>query len=418
MFSSPSSLVAALVALSTLSFGNLCFADASPEEVVQPAAATSFTGKVTGSNVRMRLSADLGAPVVELLDEGSYLMVVGEKEDFYAVAPVAGAKAYIYRPYVLDGKVEGSHVNIRLEPDVDAAVVTQLNTGDEVNGEVCATNPRWMEIAMPTSVQFFVAKEYLENVGGPELLTQRQERQQAVNALLQEAYLASQAQLNKPAVEMNLAEIEAQFARVGAEYPDFPEYVARAEAVCQVVRQLFAERQVTVGQELGHEAVVMQEVSLEDLTSLAFGPTKEKAAREIPLQIAGQTDEFADPLSLVTPAVERHFVTDKMLAWEPVEESLFEVWAMQQDDSSREQFYDEQRLDGVVMTGIIEPYDRPVRNRPGDFLLVKNSRPVAFLYSTRINLEEKVGQEVTIRGLARPNHHFAFPAYFVLALEN
>jgi hypothetical protein len=40
--------------------------------------------------------------------------------------------------------------------------------------------------------------------------------------------------------------------------------------------------------------------------------------------------------------------------------------------------------------------------------------PIAYLYSTQVDLQGKVGQAVTLQAAPRPNHHFAFPAYFVL----
>lgn len=364
----------------------------------------------------MRLQPDLSSPVVDLLEEGSYLMVLNEQGDFYSVAPLSGKKAFIYRPYVLDGRVEGSHVNVRLEPDVDAPVVTQLNTGDSVQGEVCAANPRWLEINMPENVQFYVAKEYLENIGGPELVTQRQKRQEEVNGLLQSAYLAGQKLLSHSQESSDLEDIEAQFARIRADYPDFPEYGSRADAVYQVVQQLYLEQKLAANKVgADQEMLVPLEVRLPSFDELAFGTHKEKVL-EAPLRVVADL-ETVSPTASAHSAIERDFVTDKMLAWEPIEERFFEVWSMHHNQENRDAFYAEQMLDGVTLTGIIEAYDRPVRNRPGDFLLVNNNRPVAFLYSTRVNLEEKVGQQVTVRGLSRPNHHFAFPAYFVLGLE-
>jgi hypothetical protein len=411
MFAARLFLVVGVTLFSCLMTSGQCGADGTnPENAIAP-----FAGKVTGSRVRLRVQPDLGSPVVDLLEEGSYLMVVAQTGDFYGVAPVAGKKAYVYRPYVLDGRIEGSHVNVRLEPDVDAPVIAQLNTGDQVQGEVCATNPRWMVIAMPAEARFYVAKEYLVNVGGPELVTQRQQRQEEVTDRLQKAYLAGQALLNGVGEATELATVEAQFASIRTEYPDFPEHGDRADAVFQMVQQLHAEQLLAQSnaQESGDE-LPRSELRLPALDALALGTSPE---RHQPLESASDL-ECLNPLALVTPAVERQFVTDKMLAWEPAEERLFEVWAMRHEGADHDAYYAEQGLDAINLTGIVELYDRPVQNRPGDFLLVKNNRPIAFLYSTRVNLEQKVGQQVTVRGLLRPNHHFAFPAYFVLSMES
>jgi hypothetical protein len=80
-------------------------------------------------------------------------------------------------------------------------------------------------------------------------------------------------------------------------------------------------------------------------------------------------------------------------------------------------FYAEQKANASVLTGTVEAYPNPVKNRPGDFILKGSEAPIAYLYSTAINLEKYVGKQVTILAAPRPNNHFAFPAYFVLNVE-
>jgi hypothetical protein len=90
---------------------------------------------------------------------------------------------------------------------------------------------------------------------------------------------------------------------------------------------------------------------------------------------------------------------------------------MKNGDKSLQEYYQEEAAESMTLTGIVELYNRPVKNRPGDYLLRSNNLPVGYLYSTMVNLEEKLGQQATVRVLARPNNHFAFPAYFVIAVE-
>ena len=73
----------------------------------------------------------------------------------------------------------------------------------------------------------------------------------------------------------------------------------------------------------------------------------------------------------------------------------------------------------MALKGILEPYHRNVKNRPGDYVLINPSTklPIAYLYSTKVNLQRKVGQAITVQGLARPHNNFAFPAYFILSVE-
>ncbi|NDE82278.1 MAG: hypothetical protein EB051_01510 [Chlamydiia bacterium] len=67
------------------------------------------------------------------------------------------------------------------------------------------------------------------------------------------------------------------------------------------------------------------------------------------------------------------------------------------------------------ISGIVEPYTAPVKCKPGDFIIRDKDLPVAYIYSTQINLQNLVGQKVTLKGVARPNNNFAFPAYFILS---
>ncbi len=110
-------------------------------------------------------------------------------------------------------------------------------------------------------------------------------------------------------------------------------------------------------------------------------------------------------------------ITDKMLAWQPLEESMYHLWVATHGEKSIDEFYTEEQQGATTLSGIVEPYNRPVKNRPGDFILKMDNLPIAFLYSTRVNLEKLVGKKFNLLAAPRPNHHFAFPAYFVLDLE-
>jgi hypothetical protein len=115
--------------------------------------------------------------------------------------------------------------------------------------------------------------------------------------------------------------------------------------------------------------------------------------------------------------VDSEAITDKMLIWKPLEESRFHIWAMVNQGKTLDDLYEEEKTNADLLTGILEAYNRPVKNRPGDFLLKMNNRPIAFLYSTKVNLEELVGKKITVLAAPRSNNNFAFPAYFVFSIE-
>lgn len=79
---------------------------------------SSFVGKITGNRVRMRLHPNLDSPIIKELNEGELLVVVGKSDDYFAILPPQNVNAYVYRTYVLDGVIEGDHVNVRMEPNM------------------------------------------------------------------------------------------------------------------------------------------------------------------------------------------------------------------------------------------------------------------------------------------------------------
>jgi hypothetical protein len=50
-------------------------------------------------------------------------------------------------------------------------------------------------------------------------------------------------------------------------------------------------------------------------------------------------------------------------------------------------------------------------------MLLNGNIPVAYLYSTQVNLNTLLGKQVNLQVSPRYNNNFAFPAYFVLGVE-
>ena len=358
------------------------------------------------------------------MNQGEMLVVVGEAHDYYAVTPPKDVKTYVYRNYVLDGAVTGEHVNVRLGPELEAPIVGQLNTGDHVVGEVAEENARWMAIEPPEGCCLFIAKDYLENVGAPDLIETHERRLNEVNHLLKSAYLTSQSELHKPYPEVDFARVKKCFDRVTEEYGDLPEFAQKAEHVLELAQDLFLQKKIAYLEAKAEESASNWEgrsVELNDqlrayqerLKSFEEELALAEVVEEVPAveEVIEVAQELVDEFALnIEP------ITDKMRQWEPVEESLYHLWAMDYGDMTMEEFYQEQLADSTVIEGILEAYDRPVQNRPGDFVLRVDNRPVAFLYSTQVNLEDKVGQHVHVKVVERPNNHFAFPAYFVMSV--
>jgi len=352
-------------------------APVAPERPFSP-----FTGKIKGKKVRLRVGADLDSRVVRELGKTDMLVVVGEKGDFYAVEPPSGTKAYVFRSFVLDGVVEGNRVNVRLEPSIDAPIISHLNSGDRIRGVISSLNNKWYEISAPADTRFYVAKEFVEFLGGPEVKLQLDNRKMAASQLMDSAELLTKAEALKPFNEMDISRIRHNYETVIAEYSEFPDLVEKAKDSLAAVQEEYLQKKIAFLEDKASDKLAMGDSSFE-----------------------------APKMEMLSPA------TDRMKMWEPVEESNYLSWASSNDERSIDDFYGEQRQNGTVISGIVEAYTAPVKRKPGDFILRDKELPVAYLYSTQVNLQDYVGKRVTVLVAPRSNNNFAFPAYYVLSVE-
>lgn len=122
----------------------------SPETVEKP-PFHAFTGKIVGNKVRLRTSCSLDGHVVRETKSGEIFAVVDEEKDFFAIEPPSGSKGYVFRAYILEGLVEAHRVNVRLSPDTESPIVGRLDVGDKIDGTVCLSHPKWLEIDLPNS---------------------------------------------------------------------------------------------------------------------------------------------------------------------------------------------------------------------------------------------------------------------------
>lgn len=365
-------------------------AQITPKKVaVKPSAPkahapfTAFTGKVKARKVRLRLQPDLDSRIIKELNKNELLSIVGEQDDFWAVEPISGLKAYVFRSFVLDNVVEGNRVNVRLEPHLEAPVIGHFNSGDRIeNGVISAQNNKWLEIPTPSSTRFYVAKEFIDYAGGPEVKVQLDKRRLAVEQLLDANSLLSQSELRKPFEEVDFDRISRGFNNIINDYADFPEYTEQAHEALAFFQEAYLQKRIN------------------HLESKAIADASHAKGSDV-----------KDLNELLTQ------VTDRMRMWEPIEEALFSSWANVNDQHAIDSFYEDQKLTATTINGIIEPYNSPVKSKPGDFIVRNGELPVAYVYSTHINLQNLVGKRVSLHVSSRPNNNFAFPAYYVLDVE-
>ena len=359
-----------------------------------------FTGRVTGNKVRLRTQPNLEAHVVREINNSEVFAFVGEESDYYAVQPSKETKGYVFRTFVLDNVVEGDRVNIRLFPDIEAPIIGRLNSGDHISGELCSTNNKWLEIDAPNSCRFFVAKEYVNNIGPVEMLAQMETRRAEGSHHLNAAFLYARSEMQKPFQEIDLDGINHKFETLVNDYSEFSDIVTKASEANTLIQETYGQRKMAF------------------LKTHSEAPADQgRKLAEMGKELKPNSAEISDIGEAAAATIGLSSVNDKMLVWYPLEESFYHLWAVTNDGKSMEQFYEEEELNATVLSGILEPYTKPVKNRPGDFILRIDNIPVAFLYSTKVNLEHQVGKEVSVIATPRPNNNFAFPAYYVISVE-
>jgi uncharacterized protein YgiM (DUF1202 family) len=400
-----------LIAVSAMSMTAAVYAAPQPSAAKAPAAQTnkkseafkSFTGKVAANKVRVRVKADLESHIIRQANKNDLLLVVGEEGDFYAVQPPKETKAYVFRSYVLDDLIEASRVNVRLEPHVDAPIIGQLQAGDRVKGQVCSMNHKWLEIAPPASTRFYVSKEFIAQAGGPDFIATMERRKSQVDELLSAAYLAAETECKKNYEEMAAQAVIEQFQTVLRQYTDFPEAVAQAKEGLALLKETYLNKKISY---------------LEEKAQLSPTAKEELLARhkEENKELFNDSNVKVNPELFAKRAVKRD-MSDQMRFWDTIEESLYLSWSAFHSGRKLDDFYAEQKANATVLTGKVVAYDNPVKNKPGNYLLRGSDAPIAYIYSTNVDLEKYEGKEVTVLASPRSNNHFAFPAYFVLSVE-
>ena len=369
----------------------------------------AFTGKVTKNKVRLRHQPSLDSPILKELNNGDLLIIVGETDDFYAVQPPSGTKAYVFRTYILDNVVEANRVNVRLEPNMDAPVIAQLSAGDQIEGTLHPENSKWIVITPPSNAKFFVSKDYIEKLGDASLLGSIEKRRSDAKQFLDNAFAASQQEMQKPFPEVDLKEVYASYNKLMHNAQEFPELAAKAKELSEKLQDNYLQKKIAY---LESKAKTAQEEWQNKNVQLS----DQMRAQQ---QRLAQLEQQIRKGETITSTQLDKGLNSKMAAWLPIEEAIYRTWSSQNENRSMEEFYSSQREEPILVKGIVESYTRVIKNKPGDYLLISqtNNLPIAFLYSTHVNLQDYLGKEVSIQVSHRPNNHFAFPAFFVLSIN-
>ncbi len=365
-----------------------------------------FTGQITGNKVRLRARPDLDSHIIKYLHKQDLLLVKGELGDFYVVAPPKEIKGYLYRAYIIDNIVDANKINIRLSPSAEAPIVGTLSKGAKIEGRIAPQNRKWMEIYSPSCMHLYVSKSYIQKMGGPEYLAIMEEKKERLQSLLSSSMKEAEQESKKDFSEMAIQPVIEKLEGIIQNYSDFPLQVIRAKEILAALKENYLNKK--------------EEYLLSDVPFLQKKePTTQKAA------VIEKKDEEEkiipiDIPEIVTETSELFYerpMTLAMQKWKGVEEDLFVSWKTFHPELSKEDFYAEQAINAETIDGKLAPFNHKVKNKPGDYLLLVNGAPIAYLYSTLVDLDKWLGRHVHLKVNPRPNHHFAFPAYFVVGVE-
>ncbi len=359
-------------------------------------AFDAFTGKVIGNKVRMRTSPDLDSHIICQCNKDDLLVIVGEENEFYSIQPTSTTKAYIFRSYVIDNVIEADRVNLRLEPNTEAPIIGKMQRGDKIEGRTCEKDPKWIEFTPPENVKFYIAKDYIEKAGNAEYAQIMKTRKEEATRLLNSAYFITQGECKKPFNEMTPHSAIKQFEAIVQEYSDFPAIVQQAKEGLSLLQDNYLQKKIAY---------------LEEKSALSE-TEKQQLFSEISIE-KDKKDKIAKKASFW-----KRSIPDKMKTWASIEDSLFQAWSTFHPEKEVDDFYEEQKANALSFSGTIQTYNLVSKSKPGDYLLKnKDGIPIAYLYSTQIDLEKYVGKEVSMQISPRPNNNFALPAYFVHIIE-
>lgn len=372
--------------------------------LAEEASFKPFTGKVIAQKVRVRADADLDSHIITQINKDTLLLVLGEKNNYYAIKPLENSKMYIYKNYVVENVIEANKVNVRLNPDLKAPILGQLKQKQKVDGTIYSKDNKWFEINPPENIYFYVAKEYVTNAGEPSYFSLMQVRKEEVSKLLNSAFFITQAECKKPFDEMDTKKASTQFDAIIQGYSDFPEYVQQAKEGLALLQDNYLQKKIVF---LENKANMVPE-------------EKEELFKEVASLKATQVNQEIKK-STIGPSVELLFkdnnLAENQKSWVSSEKELYSNWATFHPDKSIDDFYSEQKANAFTITGTIENFSQEIKNKPGDYILKGDNIPLAYLYSLNVDLSKYIGQQVNLIVSPRPNNNFAFPAYFVNSVE-
>lgn len=123
-----------------------------------------FTVEVTDDGVNLRCDSTVAAEVICEVRQKQHLEVIGQAYDWYKVKLPVHAPAFVYEKYIttddgVSGTVTRTNVNVRLRPELGAAILGQGQKGDSV--VIVKKTDGWYKIEPSGSLTGWINRKFV-----------------------------------------------------------------------------------------------------------------------------------------------------------------------------------------------------------------------------------------------------------------
>lgn len=269
--------------------------------------------------------------------------------------------------YPFAGKINGNKVRLRSAPHLESTIIGELHKDDYV--QIIGEQAGFYVVAPPANMKMYVYRTYVFD--------------QTVDANNVNVRLA-------PSLEAPIAaQLHAGDKVVGKPSSQNPKWL---EIDPPVSAKLYVAKDYVVN--MGDP-------------SLLNSPAKEDQSAPVESYKEVETITLSPDLPLdIAP----------LTSWNSLEQNFQSQWLAHHTEATVDDFHKAEEK--ISLRGIIEPYKASSKNAPGDFLLLVNGVPAAFLYSPYVDLSVAAGKEISLTAVVRSNNHYAYPAYCVLQMKH
>ena len=177
-----------------------------------------YMGRVKGKRINVRASARIGAEVMQQLESGTDIVVIGEESGWCRLNPPKDATAWVYSSLATDDIIVKDNVNIRAGATLSSSVLGKLHEGDSI--VVIKEFEEWSQIEMPMGMGYYIHKDYVKYLSPLEEYEFFLEKEIKTKKLYREAEDYRREELRKRYFNVNYDELIRKYQKIIDFYPD------------------------------------------------------------------------------------------------------------------------------------------------------------------------------------------------------